>query len=224
MKNNIRKIENFIKINFNNKALLAKSLIHKSFDEKNNNEKLEFLGDRVIGLAISKKLLALYPEESEGVIDKKFSNLVNRKTCSKIANQLNLKKFIQTGNSFKNIKSSDEKILSDSCEALIGAIYLDQGFSVTEKFILQNWANFIKKSNVTEIDPKTRLQEYSLKKYKKLPKYKIFKQTGPNHNPLFKVQVQILNSKKYFGYGKSKKIAQRNAAYKLINSLNLNRK
>ena len=224
MKNNIRKIENFIKINFNNKALLAKSLIHKSFDEKNNNEKLEFLGDRVIGLAISKKLLALYPEESEGVIDKKFSNLVNRKTCTKIANQLNLKKFIQTGNSFKNIKSSDEKILSDSCEALIGAIYLDQGFSVTEKFILQNWANFIKKSNVTEIDPKTRLQEYSLKKYKKLPKYKMFKQTGPNHNPLFKVQVQILNSKKYFGYGKSKKIAQRNAAYKLINSLNLNRK
>ena len=224
MRNNIRKIENFIKINFNNKALLAKSLIHKSFDEKNNNEKLEFLGDRVIGLAISKKLLALYPEESEGVIDKKFSNLVNRKTCSKIANQLNLKKVIQTGNSFKNIKSSDEKILSDSCEALIGAIYLDQGFSVSEKFILQNWASFIKKSNVTEIDPKTRLQEYSLKKYKKLPKYKMFKQTGPNHNPLFKVQVQILNSKKYFGYGKSKKIAQRNAAYKLINSLNLNRK
>jgi len=224
MKNNIRKIENFIKINFNNKALLAKSLIHKSFDEKNNNEKLEFLGDRVIGLAISKKLLALYPEESEGVIDKKFSNLVNRKTCTKIANQLNLKKFIQTGNSFKNIKSSDEKILSDSCEALIGAIYLDQGFSVVEKFILQNWASFIKKSNVTKIDPKTRLQEYSLKKYKKLPKYKMFKQAGPNHNPLFKVQVQILNSKKYFGYGKSKKIAQRNAAYKLINSLNLNRK
>ena len=224
MRNNIRKIENFIKINFNNKSLLEKSLTHKSFDEKNNNEKLEFLGDRVIGLAISKKLLALYPEESEGVIDKRFSNLVNRKTCTKIANQLNLKKFIQTGNSFKNIKSSDEKILSDSCEALIGAIYLDQGFSVVEKFILQNWASFIKKSNVTKIDPKTRLQEYSLKKYKKLPKYKMFKQTGPNHNPLFKVQVQILNSKKYFGYGKSKKIAQRNAAYKLINSLNLNRK
>ncbi len=224
MKNNIKKIENFIKINFNNKALLEKSLTHKSFDEKNNNEKLEFLGDRVIGLAISKKLLTLYPDESEGIIDKKFSNLVNKKTCAEIAKQLNLKKFIRTGNSFKHIKPSDEKILSDSCEALIGAIYLDQGFPVTEKFILQNWASFIKRSSITEIDPKTRLQEYSLKKYKKLPKYKMFKQTGPNHNPLFKVQVQILNSKKYFGYGKSKKIAQKNVAYKLITSLNQNKK
>ena len=76
-------------------------------------------------------------------------------------------------------------------------------------------------SNVTEIDPKTRLQEYSLKKYKKLPKYKMSKQTGPNHNPLFKVQVQIVNSRKYFGYGKSKKLAQKNAALKLIKNLNL---
>ena len=224
MKNTVKKIENFIRINFNNKKLLMKSLTHKSFNEEENNEKLEFLGDRVIGLAISKKLLALYPHETEGIIDKKFSNLVNKETCKKIAIQLGLKKFVRTGNSFKNIKSSDDKILSDSCEALVGAIYLDQGFSVTEKFILKNWDTFIKKSNITQIDPKTKLQEYSLKKYKKLPSYKMFKQTGPNHNPIFKVQVQISNSKKYFGHGKSKKIAQKNAAHKLINSLNLDKK
>jgi ribonuclease-3 len=72
----------------------------------------------------------LYPNEKEGIIDKKFANLVNKKTCAKIAHQLNLKKFIRTGNSYKNLKSSDEKILSDGCEALIGAIYLDQGFSI----------------------------------------------------------------------------------------------
>ena len=75
-----------------------------------------------------------------------------------------MKKFIKTGNSYKNVKSSDEKILSDACEALIGAIYLDQGFDVTEKFILNKWAPFIKKSNILEIDSKTKLQEYSLKK------------------------------------------------------------
>ena len=222
MKNSIKKIEETVKINFQNKKLLLQSLIHKSFNEQYNNEKLEFLGDRVIGLVISKKLLELYPEENEGVIDKKFSNLVNKKTCTKIAKQLSLKQFIKTGKSFKNIKSSDEKILSDCCEALIGAIYLDQGLPVSEKFIIQNWDVFIKKSNITEIDPKTRLQEHSLKKYKKLPIYKMFKQIGPRHNPIFKVQVQISNSKKYFGQGKSKKIAQKNAASKLIKSLNLN--
>ena len=222
MKNNIKKLENILQVNFNNKKLLIQSLTHKSFNEKYNNEKLEFLGDRVIGLVISKKLLNLYPEENEGTIDKKFSNLVNKKTCMEIAVQLNLKKFIKTGNSFKNIKSSDEKILSDCCEALIGAIYLDQGLTISEKFILTNWKNFIKNSKITEIDPKTKLQEYSLKKFKKLPIYKMFKQIGPNHNPFFKVEVQISNSKKYLGYGKSKKLAQRSAASKLIKNLNLN--
>ena len=205
-----------------NKELLLQSLTHKSFNEKDNNEKLEFLGDRVIGLVISKKLLELYPEESEGVIDKKFSNLVDKKTCKKVANQLNLQKYIRTGKSFKNIINIGDKILGDCCEALIGAIYLDQGFESSEKFIIKNWDNFIKKSNVLKIDPKTRLQEHSLKKYKKLPSYRMSKQIGPNHNPFFKVQVQISNSKKFFGYGKSKKIAQKDAALKLLQSLNLN--
>ena len=222
MKKYIKKIEEVIKINFKNKDLLIKSLTHKSFDEKYNNEKLEFLGDRVIGLVISKVLLNLYPNEKEGIIDKKFSNLVNKKTCTDIAIQLKLKNFIRTGPSFKKQKFTNDKILSDCCEALIGAIYLDQGFAISEKFILENWKKFIKKSKITQIDPKTRLQEYSLKKYKKLPIYKMSKQMGPNHNPFFKVQVQISESKKYFGYGKSKKVAQKNAASKLIQSLNIN--
>tara|TARA_Y100001970_G_scaffold282695_1_gene396093 strand:- start:4134 stop:4802 length:669 start_codon:yes stop_codon:yes gene_type:complete len=221
MKKYIKKIEEVIKINFKNKDLLIKSLTHKSFDEKYNNEKLEFLGDRVIGLVISKVLLNLYPEEKEGIIDKKFSNLVNKKTCKDVAVNLNLRDFIRIGNSFKKAKMLNEKILSDTCEALIGAIYIDQGLEISEKFILENWNNFIKKSHITKIDPKTRLQEYSLKKYKKLPVYKMYKQTGPNHNPIFKIHVQISNSKKFFGFGKSKKIAQKNAALKLIKSLNV---
>ena len=218
----MKKLEKILKVDFEDKELLKKSMIHKSFNENYNNEKLEFLGDRVIGLIISKKLLFLYPNDSEGIIDKKFASLVNKKTCTNIANQLNLKDFIKTGNSFKKIKSTDEKILSDCCEALIGAIYLDQGLSVSEKFILRNWQNYINKSKITPIDPKTKLQEYSLKKFKKLPIYKMFKQTGPNHNPVFKVEVQISNSKKYIGFGKSKKLAQKSAASKLIKSLNLN--
>lgn len=221
MSDNLKVIQKRIKINFIDKKLLERSLIHKSYDKIYNNEKLEFLGDRVIGLVISKKLISLYPHETEGVIDKKFASLVNKKTCAKIAKIIDLKKFVKTGDSFKNIRSSDEKILSDACEALIGAIYLDQGYNVSEKFILNNWDTFIKNSKVIEIDSKTRLQEYSLKKFKELPVYKIFKQSGPSHNPLFKVQVNIRNSKKHIGFGKSKKLAQQSAANKLLKDLNI---
>ena len=136
MKNYLNKIEKEIKIKFFNKDLLYKSFIHKSFDKKANNEKLEFLGDRVIGLIVSKKLLSMYPNESEGIIDKKFASLVNKKTCAKVAKRLNLSKFIKTGNSYRGFDHSNEKILSDTCEALIGSIYLDQGFETAEKFIL----------------------------------------------------------------------------------------
>ena len=132
MINNLKNIEKIINLKFNDKELLSKSFIHKSYNKEINNEKLEFLGDRVIGLIISKKLLNLYPNEKEGIIDKKFASLVNKKTCAKVFRSLNLKKFIKTGNSFKTIRSADERLLSDTCEALIGAVYLDQGFVNTE--------------------------------------------------------------------------------------------
>ena len=221
MKNYIKNIEKIIKIKFNDKKLLSKTFIHKSFNKFENNEKLEFLGDRVIGLVISKKLLSMYPDESEGIIDKRFANLVNKKTCAKVGKKLNLKKFIKTGNSYQNSHSSDEKILSDTCEALIGSIYLDQGFLTVEKFILNIWRSFILNSQIIKIDPKTKLQEFSLKKYKKLPIYTTFRKMGPNHNPFFKVNVQIQDSKKFVGEGNSKKIAQQNAALQLIKNLNI---
>ena len=221
MINNLKNIEKIINLKFNDKELLSKSFIHKSYNKKINNEKLEFLGDRVIGLIISKKLLNLYPNEKEGIIDKKFASLVNKKTCAKVFRSLNLKKFIKTGNSFKTIRSADERLLSDTCEALIGAVYLDQGFVVTEKFVLNIWRHFIKDSKIIELDPKTKIQEFSLKKFKKLPIYKTIKKIGPNHNPFFQVSVQIENSKKYIGQGNSKKNAEQNAALKLIRNLNI---
>ena len=221
MEKKIKELEKIIKYNFKKPSLLEKALTHKSLNKDDNNEKLEFLGDRVIGLIISKKLLSLYPNEKEGIIDKKFASLVNKKTCAKIALRLNLQNYIKTGNSYKNITITDEKILSDACEALVGAIYLDQGINLVEKFILKTWDFYIVRSNITQIDPKTKLQEYSLKKYKKLPNYSITKKTGSSHNPIFKAFVNITDSKKYTGTGKSKKIAQQNAAVELIKDLNL---
>tara|TARA_B100000780_G_scaffold271125_1_gene231715 strand:- start:2456 stop:3121 length:666 start_codon:yes stop_codon:yes gene_type:complete len=217
----IAKLEQKINIKFKDQELLKKSLIHKSYDSINNNEKLEFLGDRVLGLVLSKTLLKIYPEEKEGVIDKKFANLVNKKTCLLIAKKIELKKYIITGNSYKGLSRSDGKIIGDGLEALLGAIYLDQGITVVEKFILNFWNDFLDESSITKIDAKTQLQEYSLKKYKTLPVYKINKQTGPQHNPIFKVEVQIKNSKKYFATGTSKKDAQQNAAQKLLTDLKI---
>ena len=217
----INKLEQKINIRFKNQELLKQSLIHKSHDNTTNNEKLEFLGDRVLGLVLAKTLLKIYPDEKEGVIDKKFANLVNKKTCLLIAKKIELKKYMTTGNSYKGLSRSDDKIIGDGLEALLGGIYLDQGIVVAEKFILNFWADFLDNSSITKIDAKTQLQEYSLKKYKTLPVYKINKQSGPQHSPIFKVEVQIKNSKKYFASGNSKKDAQQNAAQKLLTDLKI---
>ena len=118
-------LENILGYKFKDLSLLKRSLTHKSFDNDNNNEKLEFLGDRVLGLVISKKLLDKFPYENEGIIDKKFANLVNKKTCVNIAKKLNLRKYLILGSSHKNIERSADKIISDCLEAVVGAIYLD---------------------------------------------------------------------------------------------------
>ncbi len=220
MTKSLNEIEGILQYEFRNKDLLKKALTHKSYSE-NNNEKLEFLGDRVLGLVISKKLLDKYPGEKEGIIDKKFANLVNKKTCANIANILNLKKFLYLGASQKNLNRSGDKILSDCLEAIVGAIYIDGGIKSSEKFVLNFWNSFIDKSVITLIDPKTRLQEFSLKKFKILPKYTFFKKSGPQHKPSFKTEVQIPDSKKIIGTGSSKKKAQQNAAEKLIKILKI---
>ena len=216
-----KELEKIINYKFKNKELLIKSLIHKSYDNNNNNEKLEFLGDRVLGLIISKKLLETYPDEKEGIIDKKFANLVNKKTCTKISQKINLKKFMYLGTSHKSFQSQTDKIVSDCLEALIGGIYLDSGLEYAEKFIFNFWKDYLSNSIVPIVDAKTQLQEYSLKTFKVLPKYTFYKKKGPQHNPIFKTDVQIPNSKKIIGVGASKKSAQQNAANKLLKVLKI---
>jgi ribonuclease-3 len=205
-------LEKKINYKFKDKKLLIKSLTHKSYDKINNNEKIEFLGDRVLGLIIAKKLLEIYPEEKEGILDKKFASLVNKKTCLQIANDISLEKYILIFNPKNRKIKVEDKVIADCCEALIGAIYLDKGFSAAENFILTFWSKNIKDSVITQIDPKTKLQEYSLKKYKKLPTYKIISNTGPRHKPLFKVAVKLPDTKFYVGQGSSKKDAEQSAA------------
>ena len=221
MKNNLAKLQENLKIKFKDINLLKTAITHKSYDSIKNYEKLEFLGDRVLGLAISKKLLDLYPDEQEGILDKKLSSLVNKNACFEIGNQLEIQKFILIGNSKKNDTQIENKIISDSCEAIIGAIYLDKSFEIAEKFILRVWNNFIISSKVTEIDSKTRLQEYSLKKFKSLPVYKLIANTGPRHKPNFKVAVKLKNTKFFDAEGASIKKAEQLAAQKILKKIKL---
>jgi len=216
MQINFSDLEKKIKINFKDKNLLIRSLTHKSFNKENNYEKLEFLGDRVLGLVISKKLIEIYPEEKEGILDKKFASLVNKKTCVEIAKKIELSKYVLTFNK-RNIV--EDKVLADSLEALMGSVYLEKGFSSVEKVVLSLWSDHIKNSIITQIDAKTKLQEFSLKKYKKLPSYKLISNTGPRHKPLFKVGVKLINTKLYIAEGKSKKDAEQNAAILCLKSI-----
>ena len=219
MDSNLTKLEKKITIKFKNFELLIKSLTHKSYDSIHNNEKLEFLGDRVLGLVITKKLLEIYPEDKEGILDKKLASLVNKKKCFEIAKSLGLEKFVLVGNSKKKLIKIENKIISDCCEALIGAIYLDQGFDVVENFILKVWKIHLKSSVVTFVDSKTKLQEYSLKKFKILPIYKLLDNSGPRHKPIFKVGVRLKDSKMVNATGNSKKDAQQKAATLLLKYL-----
>jgi len=219
MKSDYSNLEKKLKINFKNKKLLIRSLTHKSFDKKDNYEKNEFLGDRVLGLIIAKKLLEIYPDEKEGILDKKFASLVNKKTCLQIAKKLDLQKYVLTFASKKKNNVIEDKVLADSCEALLGSIYLDKGFNIAEKVILDLWSDHIKDSAITQIDAKTKLQELSLKKFKKLPIYKLISNTGPRHKPLFKVAVKLIDTKFYSAEGMSKKDAEQNAAIECLRNI-----
>ena len=212
MRINPQHLERKLKLKFNNQKLLLQSLTHKSHDSSKNNEKIEFLGDRVLGLVIAKKLLEIYPNEKEGTLDKKFASLVNKKRCLEIAKNINLEKYILIFNPKNKNIIIENKVIADCLEALIGALFLDKGMNITEKIILRLWKNHINASVVTQIDSKTKLQEYSLKVFKVLPTYKLISNTGPRHKPLFKVAVKLKNSKFFTGEGTSKKDAEQNAA------------
>ncbi len=219
MKKTINKLEQSLGFKIINYELYNNAITHKSSDKTNNYEKLEFLGDRVLGLCISKKLLEIFPSEKEGILDKKLASLVNKNKCYEIGKQLKLDKVVKIGNLRLKKQIIEKKIVSDSCEALIGAIYLDKGFDFVEKFILNNWDKHIYDKNIIIIDPKTKLQEYSLKKFKILPIYKYISNTGPKHKPSFKVAVKLKNTSFVEAEGFSKKLAQQAAATKLLSIL-----
>jgi ribonuclease-3 len=211
-------LEKKISYIFENKNIIKRALTHKSTGLSEHNEQYEFLGDRVLGLIISEILIIKYIDLSEGNLDKIFSTLVNKDKCAEVATHIGLGEHLILG---KTEIASEGKyksgILADACEALIAAIYLDGGYSAAQDFINNNWLKSINSIDINFKDPKSALQEWSLKKYKKLPDYKVAKQEGPAHSPTFTVKVQFNDYKVAEAVSGNIKEAEKKAAIEFIN-------
>ncbi len=217
MEKDLSLLEKKIKYKFKDISLLKLALTHSSFEKNLNNENLEFLGDRVLGLAIAEKLIKDYPSADEGSLDKMLSSLVNRNTCFMVANNLALGDFILLGSTERSSLGNKKKsILSNACESILGAIYQDSDFVIVKKLILELWREHIHNIDQNLIDPKSFLQEWTLKKYKKLPEYKTLSKEGPDHEPIFEIELKFMNYKKAFSKARSIKEAEKLAAESFI--------
>ncbi len=217
MEKDLSLLEKKIKYKFKDISLLKLALTHSSFEKTLNNENLEFLGDRVLGLAIAEKLIKDYPSADEGSLDKMLSSLVNRNTCFMVANNLALGDFILLGSTERSSLGNKKKsILSNACESILGAVYRDSDFVIVKKLILELWREHIHNIDRNLIDPKSFLQEWTLKKYKKLPEYKTLSKKGPDHEPIFEIELKFMNYKKAFSKARSIKEAEKLAAESFI--------
>ena len=211
MTNKLTELQNIINIKFTNLNLLDQSLIHKSFNNNSNNEKLEFLGDRVLGLAISSLIFKKFKEFNEGDLTKKFPYLVQKEFLFNISQKIKINKILKYSYKKENV-AMNKSILSDAVESLIGAIYVDSGFAASYKFVKEIWGPYLHVESSIYQDPKTYLQEISQKVNKLLPKYTLIKKNGPSHSPIFTVSLKVLNLKLIKASGNSKREAEKNAA------------
>lgn len=207
-----------IKYNFKDYELLETSLTHSSFNRnKKNYEKLEFLGDRILGLIISINLYKNFKTDSEGELAKKHSFLVSKRTLINIANLIQLPSYIRVSDDIK-MKSIDS-IKANALEALIAAVFLDSDFETVEMVVENLWKEEIRNIDLSKYDPKSRLQELCLKKDNKLPEYNFVSKTGPEHEPIFKISVNHSDDLTVIGEGKNKQDAEINAAKLLLKKI-----
>ena len=216
----INKLMKIIGYSFKNKSLIKTALTHSSFSKQNkinNNERLEFLGDRVLGLIISSEIFKKNLSSTEGELAKQQSFLVCKNTLKKVANNIKLGEFINCTQSLK--KNSLDSVIANTLEALIAAIYLDSNINQASKIVLKLWKSFLENINLSSFDPKSKLQEWSLKNKKILPNYEVTDRSGPDHNPIFTVKVNLDKKFSSFAKGKSKQDAEIKAANKLLKKI-----
>lgn len=203
---------------FKDQNLLKRALTHASADAVTSNERLEFLGDRVLGLIIAEKLHAFYPDDAEGALALKFNALARGAACAKAAADAGLAEHVILANSEKSAGGRDKPaILSGVCEAVIAALYLDGGMDVARAFVERYWAGQFDELSHDMRDAKTRLQEWAQARAgKDAPVYTLKERAGPDHAPRFIVEAKVIGFDAVTGEGGSKRQAEQDAAQKML--------
>jgi len=199
---------------FADRALLRRALTHSSSQAKRGDyERLEFLGDRVLGLVIADYLFAAHPEASEGDLSARHSGLVRGETCAEAGLALGLDQIIETGAGERSKGLNlNATVVGDVMEALIAAIYLDGGLEAARGFVLRNWQGFLAAPRTAEKDAKTFLQEWALARALPIPAYRLVSREGPEHEPVFVIRVDVAGKEPASGSGRSKRAAEQDAA------------
>lgn len=208
-------LEQILKHNFKNPRLLEKALTHSSVSSHvdANYERLEFLGDRVLGVSIASLLYRLFPTEPEGSLSQRFTGLVCKETVAEVALTLNLDLFMKVND--EEIRSN-VNVLCDVCEAVIGAIYIDGGVEAAISFVDHHWRDLIDRNIEPPKDAKTRLQEQAHIKGLGAPVYRLVSRKGSEHEPIFEIGVSLQGVKEQIGNGRNKKLAEFDAAAKML--------
>lgn len=227
----MQELQTLLQHNFSNSALLTQALTHKSFKNEtaevmDDNEKLEFLGDAVLDLAMSQYLMTQFPTDDEGALSKKRASLVNEESLSSLAREISLDSFLRLGKGELRTGGLTKPRLLASCfEALVGALFLDAGYNKTAEVIER-----VFKQKVSEIahtpdfasDFKTRLQERAQELYRTTPKYQVDGETGPDHDKTFAISVWVNETQLASGEGRSKKAAEQEAARQALEKIGTN--
>ena len=210
---------------FGDRALLARALTHRSALGQRgpagepapgrSNERLEFLGDRVLGMVIAERLLQTFPNENEGELAPRFAALVSAPSLARVAAVCDLAVYIKTAQG-QRADDTDTAVLADACEAIIGALYLDGGLDAAEGFITSRWDEMIRADQAPPKDPKTALQEWAQARALPLPVYRVVANEGPPHAPAFVMSVVVEGLGEATGTGRSKRQATTAAAAALL--------
>lgn len=213
-------LEKKIGYSFKDQELAQQALTHSSTGGIKNYERLEFLGDRVLGLVIAASLFEKFPEEKEGDLAKRLASLVQGETLALIAAQISLGKHIYFSSSEREAGGAENAhILADVFEALIGAMYLDGGLEPCRIFIEAQWSEIFHTMKKPPQHPKTELQEWAQGKGLPLPSYEITGQSGPDHAPVFEITLNVKGYATITAQGRSRAEAEKNAALEMLKTV-----